>query len=270
MKTFVVVLAILAIALAHPHSLLVKKNTPENLRKLENPNPTENVELLGGQTEGDMVLTVDQMSALYGKTPRVGLIDTRYRWPSNTVPYIISSEFDAAQQQAIRAGLDKIEQATCLRFVPRVASEHPDYVAVIGEDGGCWSYVGRSGGRQELNLQRYVPGSGCFREGTIIHEFIHSLGFYHMQSAHDRDDYVDIIWENIQPGTENNFAKHEANRVSHFGVGYDYGSVMHYSATAFSINGQRTIVTLDPTAEIGQRDGMSDKDIARINAMYNC
>lgn len=139
-----------------------------------------------------------------------------------------------------------------------------------GTSSGCYSMVGRQGGRQELNLQLYNPGEGCFREGTIIHEFIHAIGFYHMQSAPDRDDYVQIVWENIQAGTENNFAKHDDTRVTHFDVKYDYDSVMHYGPTAFSVNGEKTIVALDPSAEIGQRYGMSSNDILRIRQMYGC
>lgn len=60
--------------------------------------------------------------------------------------------------------------------------------------------MGRLGGMQQLNLQLGDPGVGCFRNGTIVHEFLHAAGFYHQQSATERDDYVDIIWENIQPG----------------------------------------------------------------------
>lgn len=55
-----------------------------------------------------------------------------------------------------------------------------------------------------------------------------------MHSSHDRDDYVEIKWENITPGTENNFAKYGTDTVDHYGAAYDYGSVMHYSATGFS------------------------------------
>lgn len=52
-----------------------------------------------------------------------------------------------------------------------------------------------------------------------------------MHSSHDRDEYVEIRWENIQVGTENNFNLYGAGQVTHFGVPYEYGSVMHYSAT---------------------------------------
>ncbi len=43
-------------------------------------------------------------------------------------------------------------------------------------------------------------------------------------------------------GTENNFEKASSQTTDAFGVGYDYGSVMHYSANAFSKNGQPTLV----------------------------
>lgn len=62
-----------------------------------------------------------------------------------------------------------------------------------------------------------------------------------MQSAYDRDEYVTIHWENIQPGTEHNFNKYTNAQVTHFNTTYDYLSVMHYSAYGFSTNGQPTI-----------------------------
>lgn len=42
-------------------------------------------------------------------------------------------------------------------------------------------------------------------------------------------------------GTQANFDKASAATTNPFGVEYDYGSVMHYSANAFSKNGQPTI-----------------------------
>lgn len=69
-----------------------------------------------------------------------------------------------------------------------------------------------------------------------------ALGFYHMQSAYDRDDYVTIHWENMKNGTESNFEKYTNKEVTHFNTTYDYYSVMHYEAYAFSKNKLPTIV----------------------------
>lgn len=98
------------------------------------------------------------------------------------------------------------------------------------------------------------------------------MGFHHMQSSYDRDDFVRIAWENIQAGTENNFQKYGTDRITHFGAEYDLGSVMHYGAYGFSINGQATIVPLHPLGGIvmGQRTHMSELDQLRLKRMYGC
>lgn len=69
-----------------------------------------------------------------------------------------------------------------------------------------------------------------------------ALGFYHMQSAYDRNDYVTIVKENMLTFHKRNFIKYSSSEVSHFNTTYDYDSVLHYSAYAFSRNGRPTIV----------------------------
>ena len=54
--------------------------------------------------------------------------------------------------------------------------------------------------------------------GTAVHELTHAIGFYHMQSSYDRDDYVTINTENIVQGLENNFKIEDNNTVSYFGT----------------------------------------------------
>ena len=49
---------------------------------------------------------------------------------------------------------------------------------------------------------------------------------------------------------------------------YDYQSVMHYGAYAFSANGQKTIEPLQSGAQIGNRQGMTQRDKDEMNAIY--
>ncbi|XP_062556324.1 seminal metalloprotease 1-like [Armigeres subalbatus] len=246
----------------------VAENTPENIARLQNLKPWELAEELSGQFEGDMILTEEQYREMHSRN---GMIDERYRWPQNVVFFEIEEEwFTRDQILHIRMGMKTIERVTCIRFQQR-DPDQSDYIRIHGDGTGCSATVGHVGGRQNIKLQPYPVGTGCFRMGTIVHEIIHGLGFRHMQSTYNRDEYVEIVWENITPGTENNFRLYDSNVLTNFGTEYDYGSVMHYSSTAFSINGEKTIVALQETDEVmGQRVGMSEKDILKINRMYNC
>ena len=55
------------------------------------------------------------------------------------------------------------------------------------------------------------------------------------------------------------------------GIEYDYSSIMHYSATAFSRRGEPTITPKDPsicTSSLGQREGFTNKDLQHVNKLY--
>jgi len=44
-------------------------------------------------------------------------------------------------------------------------------------------------------------GPNCLGgEGRSIHELLHALGIFHEQSRADRDQYIDVKFENIIPG----------------------------------------------------------------------
>ncbi|XP_005182304.2 seminal metalloprotease 1-like [Musca domestica] len=221
-------------------------------------------ELTAGFVEGDMVLDTNT---------RNGLRDEVYQWPNNTVFYKFHTQFDSAHHNHILRGMEILESVSCIRF--QEADENtPHFVNITGMDGGCYSSVGyRRTGAQNYNLQLYPLDQDCFRLGTIVHEFLHTLGFYHMQSSANRDEYVFINETNIQDGKLHNFNKYDETVVDDFDEGYDYGSVLHYSAYAFSANGEMTIVPLleeEAAGIMGQRRGMSKSDISRLNLMYRC
>ncbi|KAL4706852.1 hypothetical protein ACJJTC_010086 [Scirpophaga incertulas] len=169
----------------------------------------------------------------------------------------------------IEDGMADISNKSCIKFVSRKSdTEHA--VIIKGTASGCFSSVGYNSPDDEDEEVNQVLNLGkrCFRHGTVVHEILHTLGFYHMQSTYNRDDYVKIIWENILQGVEYNFNKYNNNTIIDFGVPYDYDSVMHYPEKAFSKNGNKTIIPLKEGVNIGQRNGLSESDVLKLNFMY--
>lgn len=174
---------------------------------------------------------------------------------------------EKADQDLINIAFHEFHSKTCLKFVPRRSSDK-DYIAIASGSTGCWSSVGRIGGRQVVNLQ---PPDCTTLIGTVLHELSHAAGFMHEQNREERDGFVNIRYNNVEPDKRKNFEKAKSGEATGFGVGYDYGSVMHYSSVAFSVNGKPTIDAKMKTNEkMGQRNGFSRKDIEKINKMYKC
>ncbi|XP_005180435.1 hatching enzyme 1.2-like [Musca domestica] len=235
------------------------KNTAQLVANYSADTALVNPEELGTYLEGDILVPKNQIVLKNGITTQSS------RWPRGIVPYEIRGNFNSQDRAIIEHAIAEYHRRTCIRFVPR--TNQADYVSIVSGSSGCWSSVGRVGGRQEVNLQ----SPGCLtKPGTTIHELMHALGFLHEQNREERDSYVSIQYQNIQPSAASNFDK--ASRTVAFGVPYDYGSVMHYSANAFSTNGRPTIVALRSmgNTRMGQRDGFSEMDIEKLNQMYDC
>ena len=127
----------------------------------------------------------------------------------------------------------------------------------------CCSYVGR----RYSYLQPVNVGPECsFR--SIVHEIGHALGFWHEQSRPDRDKYVTIHAQNIQPGTENNFEKKNKSDINSLGVSYDFNSIMHYYNGSFAINDTFTISSNEKGIPFGGAPVLSPLDIKQTNLLY--
>lgn len=70
-----------------------------------------------------------------------------------------------------------------------------ELIRTISPRFSCFSAIGRQGGKQRLSV-----GEGCEYKGTVLHEIMHALGFFHEHSRTDRDDYIMVLWWNIEPG----------------------------------------------------------------------
>eukprot|EP00794_Sanderia_malayensis_P014216 gene14216-15699_t len=191
----------------------------------------------------------------------------KYLWRTRVVPYEISSgEFTQSEQDSIVSALKIFEAKTCLTFVLRSTQAH--WIKFQKLDG-CYSPVGRSFWR--TGFQTISLAQGCLGQSTILHEVMHSLGFWHEQSRPDRDNYIEILWENIIDDEKYNFEKYTHLKADNLGVNYDYQTLMHYSRKAFSKNGQPTMKAIgNENLELGTSLTLSESDIVQINAMYDC
>ena len=133
----------------------------------------------------------------------------------------------------------------------------------------CYSFIGRL-------PRRYQPqgvslGSGCVYGGIVIHELGHAIGFYHEHTRPDRDRYIDVIYDNIERGFEDQFYKFRPGESDTLGLGYDIQSIMHYDRNSFSRNGADTIrPRVQTSSSFGNARELSPLDIAKANRLYNC
>jgi len=124
------------------------------------------------------------------------------RW-GKTIQYTIGPDL-VEFSNTIRSCLDWISQRTCLVFIQGDTGDHIKFTSFGDDDNdgsGCWSYFGRRGGEQAVNLE--IPS--CLTKDTIFHEVFHALGKVHEQSRPDRDDHVDVLLQNVAEGQADQF-----------------------------------------------------------------
>lgn len=160
--------------------------------------------------------------------------------------------------------MKEIEDRSCLRFQARVSE--PNYVRIF-RGNGCFSQVGLVGGPQMVSL-----GIGCIRHTIIMHELLHAVGFHHEHTRSDRDDYVTIYLNNVQPGLEQAFTKPDPSQYQLLSP-FDYESVMLYGSTSFARSvWLYTMTRKDGTRipEVYEKTKLSNSDVYRLNRLYQC
>lgn len=223
-----------------------------------------------GLFEGDILIDEDTERYLTGGEimSRDAVVTPILYWPKGVVYYMFDEKLEPFKIDVIKRGIHHLKKRTCIKFVhiPK-DSRRKSYIRFFSGDG-CYSRIGRDPNDIE---QKISIGDGCERIGTVVHEIMHALGFFHEHTRPDRDKFIKIDWTNIEQAHARNFQKYPRDLGSSFGKPYDYDSVMHYSKFAFCKNRDvPTIVPTDSNATIGQRLGLSYYDREEINKLYKC
>ena len=138
---------------------------------------------------------------------------TGQKWPNAVIPYVFDPSATQVDRDAFLQAKADYDAQTVIRFVPR--SGQNDYVNVVSANG-CWSYVGRIGGKQDLSL-----GNGC-GVNPARHEMGHALGLAHEQVRQDRDQWVVVNAGGSQNAIDYGLAGTPIGP-------YDFQSMMHYA-----------------------------------------
>jgi Astacin (Peptidase family M12A) len=211
--------------------------------------------------EGDIILgKVEELEKTPGSQEAAARVGQRFRWPSGFIPFTIDPNLP--NQSRVTDAINHYYINTPIRFYPRTAEEN--WVNFTVGNGICQSAVGMQGN----GVQQILLGNDC-GTGQVMHEIGHTVGLWHEQSRTDRNNFVQINLQNVMAGEEHNFDQEISENA---GTEYDYCSIMHYGAFAFSANNQPTITVLQPNRPcgntIGQRNGLSESDISAINYLY--
>ncbi|CAG9539256.1 unnamed protein product, partial [Cercopithifilaria johnstoni] len=236
-----------------------------------------------GTFQDDILLTVQQSNYLINsinnpevrkKRQSLFLDDLpKEKWNiTKPIKYILDLSFEQNERELIMKALDEIGSQTCIKFelVDTQPNEsHLFYVKIPQSDICGLSYIGRVEGFNPIYLSFTCEKSF----GIIIHETLHALGVNHQQLRSDRDDYIIVKWENINPKLYDYFAVLDLKKFTSYGVSYDYYSIMHYGPYVGAVNSKKPTIVPRYQSErflkvMGQRKALSDKDVELLTVMY--
>jgi hypothetical protein len=221
------------------------------------------------------------------------------RWENNVVPYVIDPSVTASDRAVIQQAITAWQRATHVRFRQQFGArdwQRETSVKFSGERAQCTTNsVGvkerLSGSAGEADNVNVVEVAGCGQSwGRIAHQIGHVLGLNHEHTRGDRDAYIKVLWGNIDRPRQ--FCRALWDQRALADSSYDFDSIMHAApdqgakrasgCERVSFDGREDCLSflpdhdrlaqqrqaLNAAIRPGQRDHLSEADIARVNALY--
>jgi len=227
--------------------------------------PLESPEIPRILAMGDTMLNSGQQESFIQKLDMSGVsMGSKRRifyWPKGIIPYHIDCSLKNMPRAlaAIDAAIEEWQKTTCIKFVKRSAEK--DYLVFL-RDSGCWSSQGKINGPSLISV-----GLGCEFRNVISHLIGHVVGLWHPHNRIDRNDYIEVFWQNIDAVARSAFITvYDTDGSS---GPYEYGSIMHFPWDALTNTGHRTMLALQRVNE-KPYSKISPLDALQVSVLYNC
>ena len=204
-----------------------------------------------GVAQGDMVMGLrDELEIIPGDSGR-GLHGGYTKvWPLGIVPYYLQpnlvkrklfldavAKFHALKHPANGQPIIRFVEMTAANFPQGLPKVYVDVQNTSDPKIGGRADYGRQNKRHNFWLNQATNGVTV---GIVMHEMLHALGFAHEQCRKDRDLYVTIDNEKLDPYYKSELAIIPFGRNSGL---YDYLSLSHYPTSSFPKHeGDATII----------------------------
>ncbi|XP_059048881.1 seminal metalloprotease 1-like [Achroia grisella] len=192
-------------------------------------------------------------------------------WSMGIIPYYIDTEiYDYLIEYRIRAAMNILEEASCVRFKPLVKKPYNSskwvYITNLEKERECIHEPRLH--EKHSGAVLLVLGFDCLRRREVLHSLMHAIGFQDEVSHPQRDQYIRVMWENIHPKYRSLFRIQTNDASSKNFVEYDPMSIMHFHDRAYTSNGQATITPLLSGLVISPSDVLSQLDKIKLRMMF--
>jgi hypothetical protein len=188
-------------------------------------------------------------------------------WPGGVIPIQVSPEIKKSRQyQWIQEIMKELKQNANITIRLSNINDNARVQITRGKEH-CYAQVGYTGEPTQMSLSE-----NCSKI-AIYHEFFHVLGFFHEQNRFDREDYLEILWENIDEQYWPQFKLFPENSFQRiFTSGgpfqFTFNTIMIYDSTFFSLNQDYSMVRTDGTPFSSTFTAPTEIDIARLKELY--